>query len=266
MNDLLFLPANGFPSECYQPLLTTIKKDTSVQGFDFWVSFSDQRVQSWFEFLPSIHDHLLGYSTPPIIGGHSIGATLALAIAIRYPTLISGLFLLDPALFLARHYLPMKLARHLNVIQYVHPFMKVTHHKRTRFDSHDQMFQRYRTKEAFKGMSDDHLNIFVHGLLKEEGHEFVLRFPKQLELSIYSTTGSIDPFIWSHLHDIKVPSLLIRAAHSNTFFVPTQRRFFRLPNFVNHTVSNTSHLLPFESPVEIAYFFQSFFKDIGGLN
>ena len=132
-----FIHANGFPANAYKNLLNDINKDYNIIKFNLnkkkylnikdWTPFHK-------DFINTIHhnDKIIGI-------GHSIGGNIILRSALSNQSSFSKIILLDPTLFVPRIILLWRLAMHLKIHNYLHPWVKATLKRRMNYE---KVFQR----------------------------------------------------------------------------------------------------------------------------
>jgi pimeloyl-ACP methyl ester carboxylesterase len=107
-------------------------------------------------------------------------------------------------------------------------------------------------------MSDENLRIYIEGITRktENGHELV--YAPEWESRIY-LTGLRDFDIWRELPELKVPTLFIRGAETDTFLENAAKFVKRKqPGAHVETLEKSTHLLPLERPQEVFDLMQSF--------
>lgn len=263
---LHFLHANGYPPECYRPLIELLQTDYHVFGMllrPLWKVSKPGEVNDWQIFSEDLLRFLADYKSDPVIGvGHSIGATVTLRAALRDPDKFRALVLIEPVLFPHGRMIFWNFIRATGLGNRLHPKIPGTLKRRRTFDDLDQVFRRYRNRSVFGYLSDEHLQIYIEGITGPSangGYELV--FSPEWEARIYYT-GLRDFDIWRDLPKLEVPTLFIRAAETDTFWDRAANLIKRKqPNARVETVEKSTHLLPLEHPKEIFDIMQSFLKE-----
>src|SRR5262245_60972400 len=83
-----FLHANGYPPDCYRPLLQLLRIEYHVFGMllrPLWGDIEPGTIKDWTPFSDDLQLFLSAQSDPVIGVGHSIGATVTLRAALRNP-------------------------------------------------------------------------------------------------------------------------------------------------------------------------------------
>src|SRR5258706_9950767 len=111
-------------------------------------------------------------------------------------------------------------------------------------------------------MSDENLRIYIEGMTKPKANDgYELVFSADWEAQIYRT-GLHDFDIWRDLPKLKVPTLFIRGAESDTFLEETAKLVKqKQPKVRVEALEKSTHLLPLERPKEVFEIIQSFLKE-----
>ena len=273
---LHFLHANGYPPDCYKPLLELLKTEYHVFGMllrPLWGDAKPEAIQDWSPFS----DDLLHYlaSTAPhnersaplsakkVIGvGHSIGAIVTLRAALREPDKFRALVLIDPVLFMPSRLLAWNIVRAVGLGEKLHPKVSGALKRRRTFDNLDIVFRGYRNRDVFKYMSDENLRIYIEGITHQTDNGYELVFSPEWEARIYFT-GLRDFDIWRGLPKLDVPTIFIRGAESDTFLADAERLVKqKQPKVRVEALPQSTHLLPLEHPKEVFEIMQSFLKSL----
>ena len=264
---LHFLHANGYPPACYQPLFELLKTEYRVFGVllrPLWEGSQPEAIRTWH---PLSEDLLRFLATAPlnkekVIGaGHSIGAMVTLRAALRNPDRFRALVLIDPVLFVPGFMLRWHIVRMLGLGDRLHPLIQGAKRRRRTFDDLETVFRGYRNRDVFRYMSDENLRIFIAGITRptEAGYELV--YSPDWEAQIYRT-GMHDFDIWRGLPRLRVPTLILRGADTDTFFEDAARLVKRKqPNVRVEALPRSTHILPLERPQEVFEIIQAFLRE-----
>ncbi len=264
---LHFLHANGYPPACYQPLIGDLKANYHVFGMflrPLWPKADPTVIQDWMPFTEDLLDFLRGRSPGPVIGmGHSIGAVVTLRTALQHPELFHTLILIDPVLLPPARIMQLRLLRALGLSNRLDMRIQTTLRRRHHFDDLDQLFAGYRRREVFRYFSDERLRAMIHGITRPDpngGYELI--YSPQWEARIYQTAIWNDRDIWDDLPELRVPTLLIRGSHTDTFWAHTARLVEkRNPSIKTVTIPESSHLVPLERPDAVASAAHEFLRE-----
>jgi pimeloyl-ACP methyl ester carboxylesterase len=274
---LIFLHANGYPPEAYRAFLDPFLDLYRVEApymRPFWPGTDPEDIRDWLGFRDDYLDYLTmrdqhcqtkGTDSPTsrIIGvGHSLGAMSTVMAAIKAPDLFIGLVLIEPVLFSRAWGILMRLTRPFRLLHRFHPLIKGTLKRRTSFPDQEAMFQNYRKKPIFQGISDMVLRDYVQGLagVNSDGSIF-LRYPPEWEARVYELSGLADWYVWRNLSRIDMPVLVIRGARTDTLWASTLDQMVRkLPQGTPVTVEEVGHLAPLEKPDLVAEIVMGFIR------
>ncbi len=264
---LHILHANGYPPDCYKPLLELLQTQYHVFGMllrPLWPDPKMDVVRDWHIFSDDLLRFLSERGSDPVIGlGHSIGGTVTLRAALRDPKKFSTIVLLDPVLFVPSFQLMWNFVRAIGIERRVHPLITGALKRRRTFDDLEQVFHRYRTREVFKYMSDESLKFYIDGITKPNANGgYDLAFSPEWEAHIYMT-GLQDFDLWRELHKLKVPTLIIRGAETDTFMKNAANLVKKKnPKIRIETLDRSTHILPLERPPEVFDIMTSFLKEV----
>jgi len=264
---LVFLHANGYPPECYQPLFKKLSDDYRILAMrqrPLWPGSNPEELNTWQpltdDFLNFLDEHQAEAS---IVVGHSVGGIVALRAALIHPERIRRLVLIDPVLFPPYIIWFWKVIRALGLGYQVHPLVRNSRHRRREFDDLDRLFHGFRRKPVFHFMGDEELRSYVEGIACKEARGFKLCYSVDWEMRIYITSVSSDMDIWRGLPGLKIPLLIIRGEETDTFWNSTARLVQKKdPSTRIVTVPGATHLVPLEQPGEVSYAIKRFFQEI----
>ncbi len=265
---LHFLHANGYPPECYKPLLELLKTQHHVFGMKLRPLWDDANIKDIDDWHPLSDDLLRFLSTgglAPAIGiGHSIGGIVTLRAALRDPGKFRALVLFDPVLFVPSFLLMWNLIRMVGLGNKVHPKIAGALKRRRTFDNLEMVFRGYRSRDVFKYMSDESLRAYISGITKQRpGGGFELIYSPEWESHIY-LTGLRDFDLWRELPKLKIPTLIIRGAETDTFLENAANLVKKKnPKIQIETLEKSTHILPLEHPQEVFNLTQTFLAGVG---
>lgn len=257
---LHFYHANGFPVSVYVPLLKKLKKDFRVLGMGHRGQDDQAKGNiSWHHAADDLIDFLDKKDLGPIIGvGHSIGAVGTMFAAARRPELFSGIVLIDPVLLPRRYIVGMTLMRFIGRKDLFF-LAKRARKRRKGWKDHAEAYEYFKTKNLFRYFQDDFLRSYVtYGLKPSKNGGVELLCPPEAEARIFENYP-LD--IWSWPGKVKVPTLIIRGAHSEVLSEFIMRRFCRIcKKALPEAVENAGHLIPMEQPDRIIELIKTFSK------
>ena len=255
---LHFLHANGYPPACYDPLFGLLQPHFQVFGMHLRPLWPESKPEGFRDLHP-LADDLLRFLSDreagPVIGvGHSIGGIVTLRAALREPHRFRALALIDPVLFPPYFILFWNLIRATGLGWKYHPKISSALNRRRRFDNLDIVFRGYRRRDVFRNFSDEGLRAYIAGITRphaDGGYELV--YSPEWEAFIYYTGIWRDLDLWRELKTLRVPTLFIRGAQSDTFWAKTAARVQRAnPKVRMEAVEDAGHLVPLEHPQQVA--------------
>jgi pimeloyl-ACP methyl ester carboxylesterase len=263
---LLFLHANGYPPECYRPLITRLSEYyhvLSMRQRPLWPDSRPDEIVDWNpltdDFLRFIDEQQTGVS---IAVGHSVGGIVALRAALRQPEHFRALVLIDPVLFPPFIIRSWKVICALGLGYQMHPLVRAARDRRHQFDDLDRLFEGYRRKPVFRYMGDPELHAYIEGIACPGEHGYQLCYSVDWEMRIYVTSVGSDMDIWRDLPGLNIPLLIIRGAETDTFWGSTARRVLqKVPAAQVVTVPQATHLVPLERPNEVYRVIQEFLQE-----
>ena len=266
--NLHLLHANGYPPACYAPLIDLLKRQYHVSAMDLrplWPHSQPREIGAW---QPLTEDFVLFLKeqklTPVIAVGHSLGAIISLRTALRNPGLFRALVLIDPVLFPPRFIATYNLFKTLGMAYKLSPLISGALKRRRQFDDLESLFKAYRRKSVFRYFSDESLRAYIHGITRPApAGGFELVYSPEWEARIYYTGVWRDMDLWWGLPSLKIPTLIIRGAESDTFLPPAVHRVKRTrPATTLVTLEKSTHLVPMEKPQETYETIHNFLEEI----
>jgi len=269
---LHFLHANGYPPACYELLFELLKTNYHVFGMvlrPLWSETKPEEIDDWHLFSEDLRVFLSTYpygatnqGTPePVIGvGHSVGAIVSLRAALRNPKKFRALVLLDPVLYVPERLVDWRVQRAKDPTSI--PWIQAAEKRRRTFSDLETLFKGYRGREIFRYLSDEQLWIYIEGITRKTENGYELVYSPEWESRIYFT--SLQDFdIWNNLHNLRVPTLFLRGAETDTFLEDAAELVKqKLPNARIQELDKSTHIFPLERPKETFQTMQLFFNEV----
>ncbi len=248
---LLFAHANGYPPGSYRQFFASLCEHftiTAVEHRPLWGEREPPRRLRWQLFVDDLLVALRDrYDAPAWVMGHSMGGTIAALAARREPGLFRGLVLLDPVFLpdrwvIATQLMPERQRRQM-------PMIRRALGRPEFFESHEEAFAFYRSKRAFRGLSDTALRDYVEASKQtvEEGG-VQLRYSGAWEAAVYGSA----PRVASALKRLTVPTLGLRGRDSDTLRPDMWSRWHHWQPRAQFLEVAGGHLFPLEHPRETA--------------
>ncbi|MEW6402881.1 MAG: alpha/beta hydrolase [Chloroflexota bacterium] len=264
---LHFIHANGYPPDCYGPLLELLKTEYHVFGMHLrplWSDAKPEEFDSWNPLTEDLLRFLSDCEVGPVVGvGHSIGGIVTLRAALRDPEKFRALVLFDPVLFPPYFIKMWNIVRALGIGHSIHPLIPGAMKRRREFDSLELVFRGYRTRKIFRYLSDEYLWAYIRGITRQRPNgRYELVYTPEWEAHIYYTGIWRDMEIWRALNHLEVPTLIIRGAETDTFWASTARLVKReQPRIQIEAVRQSTHLVPLERPKKVFEIVKAFLAD-----
>ena len=168
--------------------------------------------------------------------------------AIKRPDLFSKLILIEPV-FLPRRIIWGSKIIPTSIMDKRSP-AGVAKKRQEQFASRQAVFDRWRTKRAFKRYPDETLWDYVnHGLIDQPDGSVKLAYPRAWEAKIFSRP----PAVWRQIGRISQPTLGIRGTRTNVLSERNWERWQRLqPNATFIEMEGIGHMIPLEDYESLA--------------
>jgi len=265
--ELLFLHANGYPPDCYAPLLSRLAEHYHVTAMvqrPIWPDSKPVELDDWIPLTDDLFRYLdAHHSTPIACVGHSMGGVALLRAALREPERFKALVLLDPVLF-PPYLSPLwRLFYKSGLGVRLHPMITTARKRRREFDDLDRLFKGLRKKPIFRYMDDEAVQAYVEGITCEtEKGTFQLCYSAEWESRLYITAVWRDKDIWHKLPKLAAPTLIVRGAETDTFWERTGKLVrLKQPIVQVETLEKATHLVALERPQEVSKRILSFFEE-----
>lgn len=265
---LHFAHANGYPPECYRPLLTGLSAHYHVIAMHqrpLWPDAQPDSINDWHPLSDDLFRFLDERDAGPLIGvGHSLGGIVTLRAALRQPERFRALVLIDPVLFPPAMIAAMHLVRAFGLSYRLHPLVQGALRRRRVFESRTGLAKGYRRKSIFRYLSDASLEAYVEGLTRPRPDgQYELVYSPEWEARIYVTGVWRDMDLWRGLPKLQVPMLILRGAETDTFWESTARLVKqKVPSAQVITLPQATHLVPLERPLEVSALIHEFISTL----
>ncbi len=254
--EVMFLHANGFNAITYQSLLEPLGGQAHVAALDLrghgrsTLPAHPLRLRSWNRYRDDVIQVLERTAAGgAVLGGHSMGATIALLVAGRRPDLVRGLVLADPVL-LAK---PFYRLQNLPLVGLYTPntaMAKMALKRRRTFESPAAAADALRGRGAFKTWRTPFLDDYVvDGVLRQDDGAYTLSCAPEWEAANFRN-HRIRP--WAAIRRLRkkrIPIIVLQAEKESTAQGDTDARFHAVrPDAAVTRVPGTTHFLPMERP------------------
>jgi len=266
--ELVFLHANGYPPECYRPLLSQLAENNHVLAVmqrPLWPGSKPSDLDNWIplsdDFLRYLNSH---DSRATICVGHSMGGVVLLRATLHEPERFKAIVLLDPVLFPPYFIRVWQVLRKLKLLHRFHPLISVTQYRQREFNDLKRYSKGLQRKSIFKYFDEEALSAYVNGIVRPKvGGRYLLSYSVEWETRMYLTSVWRDMELWRGLPMLEVPTLIIRGEESEVFWEGTGKLVKRKqPKIRVEALEKSTHLVPLERPKEVSTLIQSFSKEI----
>lgn len=254
--EVMFLHATGFNAITYQSILEPLGGQMHCAAIDFrghgrtTLPANPNKLQSWNRFRDDLIQ-VLEETSPggAVIGGHSMGATVALLTAAKRPDLVKGLVLVDPVLLSPGKYLQ----QHFPLISRIGAESALSRGARRRRDSFSSVTEAAEYlygRGAFKTWRPPFLDDYViDGVLRRDDGTYGLACRPNWEAAVFKA-HRIRP--WGAIRRLKkrrVPLIVLQAKRDSTSLPDTDERIHKVrPDAAVTQVPGTTHFVPMERP------------------
>ncbi len=251
--DVVFLHATGFNAMTYRSILAPLSPGLRILAVDqrghgaSSLPAEPQKLRSWKPYRDDLLNLLSALAgPPPVLAGHSMGATVSLLAAAARPAAVGGLVLFDPVVMSRWRVFAAHMPGGGKALRQS-PLALGAAKRRAVFDSVEDVFASYKGRGAFKTWSDIMLADYIAGGFKERADGKVeLACAPELEAAIFASHCH-NP--WAAAARVRAPIQIYRAERGSTCSVGAGDGFFggnRRARMI--TVAGASHFLPMERP------------------
>ena len=252
-----FSHANGFNGLTYQSLLQKISSEFKVITYDMrghgrtTLTADPKKLNSWHRFRDDLIYLVENLNSPAVLSGHSLGGTVSLLVALKKPTLVKKLILIDPVILPLKYILAYKILNLLNFQHFVSPLAKNALIRQNGWKNKEEAFEYFSNKKLFSKVSRKILNDYVEqSLVKNENNKLNLRCNPEWESACFRLSSYE---VWFGLKYINIPIKIVLTNNSRVCNKTAQRRIKKiLPQTEIVFVKNTTHMLPLEAAEEVS--------------
>lgn len=265
----LWLHATGFNAMTYQSILAPLGLRTKVQAVDgrghgrSTLPTDPAKLRSWSTYRDDIIAMMMreAPTKPIVLGGHSMGATVALMVAGKVPERVAGLVLVDPVILHPRFYRAQHLLPGITAKMAQNSSMpRQARKRRSEFGSQSEILDSYTGRGAFKTwrepfLSDYMLDAFDRVDENEpdsEDQTWRLLCDPQWEAATFAAQRNRP---WSALAKVrkhKIPITVLQPENESVMTDQVAKRLQRkCPHLLLKIRRNTTHFLPMEAPYDV---------------
>lgn len=254
--EIVWLHATGFNAITYQSLLEPLGGQAHIAAIDLRghgrskLSANPQRMKSWNRYRDDIIQIIEQYAPEGVVlGGHSMGGTVALLVAAKRPDLVRGLVMAEPVLMSPSTYRWFNLPL-LNLLVPANKLAQGALRRRRTFGSPAEAAEALRGRGAFKTWRAPFLDDFViDGVLRGDDGQYHLSCTPEWESATFRAHRYRPWAAVRRLRRKRIPIILLQAEKESTTQPDTDRRIHHVrPDAAVTRVPGASHFLPMERP------------------
>ncbi len=261
----LWLHATGFNAMTYQSILAPLGLRTKVQALDMRghgrteLPAKPGSLKSWKRYRDDVIVYLdrEAPTKPIVLGGHSMGATVALLVAGARPEKVAGLVLVDPVILPSRFYMMSHL---IPFGGGSHSMARQARKRRDTFGSRAEIEQSYKDRGAFKTWREPFLGDYILDAFDRvdendpDSDDQVWKLLCQPKWEA-ATFGAQRNRPWGALATVrkhKIPITVLRPERESVMSDKVAAKLSRkCPHLVLKERANTTHFLPMEAPYDV---------------
>lgn len=254
--DVLWLHATGFNAITYESILEPLGGQMHAAALDMRghgrskLPANPRKLKSWNRFRDDVIQ-VLEKTAPDgaVLGGHSMGATVALLVAGKRPDLVRGLVLTDPVLLRKRmsrvYNIPL-----VNMFIQKNALAKGALKRRRQFASPGEAAELLRGRGAFKTWRTPFLDDYVvDGVLRQDNGQYELSCTPEWESAVYDAHRYRPWAALRRLRKKRIPIIVLQAERESTSPPDVDQRIHNVrPDAAITKVPGTTHFIPMERP------------------
>ncbi|MEM1087159.1 MAG: alpha/beta hydrolase [Pseudomonadota bacterium] len=261
----VWLHATGFNAMVYQSILAPLGLRTKVQAVDLrghgrsTLPAKPGALKTWKTYRDDVIAFLDRESPTKkvVLGGHSMGATVALLVAGARPEKVAGLVLADPVILTPRFYTYMHL---FPIGGGSHHMARQARKRRAEFNSIDEIKDSYTGRGAFKTWREPFLGDYIldgfdridENEPDSEDQTWRLLCEPKWEAATFAAQRNRPWNALSKVKKHKIPITVLRPDSQSVMTDAVAARLLRkCPHLVLKERSNTTHFLPMEAPYDV---------------
>jgi len=254
--DVLWLHATGFNAITYESILEPLGGQMHAAAVDFRghgrskLPVNPRKLKSWNRFRDDIIQ-ILDKVAPEgaVLGGHSMGATVALLVAGKRPDLVRGLVLADPVLMRRSVYRAYNFPI-LNMFIQKNLLAKNALRRRRDYGSPSEAAESLRGRGAFKTWRTPFLDDYVvDGVLRQDDGRYSLSCTPEWESAVFSAQRYRPWAAMRRLRKKRIPIVVLQADKESTAAPDVDERIHAIrPDAAITKVPGTTHFVPMERP------------------
>lgn len=264
----LWLHATGFNAVTYQSILAPLGLRARVAAIDLrghgrtTLPAIPEKLKSWKIYRDDVIAWIEKYAPGGLVmGGHSMGGTVALLVAGKRPDLVKGLVLVDPVIMAPSFYRWMHLAPPFAwSVRTGQAMARQARKRRPEFSGYEEARERYSGRGAFRTWRDTFLDDYLLDGLhridqnKKDDQPQIWRLLCEPKWEA-ATFGAQRNRPWGALGKVrrrKIPITILRAETGSVLSDKVVEKIVRkVPSLILKRKRGSSHFLPMEAPYDV---------------
>ncbi len=249
-----FAHATGFNAETYRELLSALESSLDVYAMDARghgmseATADPRKLRSWAQYRKDLEGLVETLTQPTVLAGHSMGATVSMALAAARPDLVQGLVLIDPVIVPPRDIPMLVLASTFGLTGRLVPISEAAARRRMEFPSKEAAVENYVGKGPFRTWPRAWIEAYVDGgTVDTPDGSIRLSCERDWESKTFAM-ASINPY--RDIKKLRCPITLIAREHDGPPFTRASRDAFMRcrPRTRLLTLEEASHFMTMERP------------------
>lgn len=242
---IYFAHGNGFPSPCYQQLLTVLQTRYECGYIDRIGHDSRFPVtENWDKLVDQLLYGIKTSCSQPVIGvGHSLGGVLTFLAAIKEPSLFKAVIMIDSPLLGRFKSRMVRLAKSLGIIDRVTPGHRARWRRR-HWKTREELTSYLKARPLFSTFNDACLQDYINFGFSKTDNGYQLYFNSYTEYMIYRT---IPHNLIQFEGKISIPIALVYGDKSNVVDRYDVSYMKKMYHVTCYRMKGT-HMLPMENP------------------
>ena len=257
--------ATGFCAGIYTPFAEKLTRYLRILGMDdrghgkTRAPADPKKLKNWDIFSRDLEGFFEHLGQPVIAMGHSRGGVASLVVAVRRPDLVRALILVDPTILPFSWMAGLFVAKKAGLSKFIPIAARAARRKKI-WPDRETLLAAYGDKMPFKAWKDGFLEAYIaYGTEKTAEGTIKLCCDPVWESRCFATCSHD---VWRYISKLRVPTLVLYGAESDTFLRPAVKRFkAKVPGTVFRSFEGTSHFVPMERPDESAETILAFLRD-----
>jgi pimeloyl-ACP methyl ester carboxylesterase len=263
----LWLHATGFNAVTYQSMLAPLGLRARVAALDMrghgrsTLQAKGGRLPSWTKYRDDVIEWLEQEAPDGLVlGGHSMGGTVALMVAAKRPELVKGLVLADPVILSKKIYFWAHVFPPFKMMMMRNGMAKQASKRRATFPSMANAIERYTGRGAFKTWREPFLSDYLlDGLDRDpsidpdaEEQRWNLMCTPKWEAATFAAQRNRPWNAMKRVRKAKIPTIILRPERNSVISGKERAKLIQLnPNLIVKSVRGTTHFLPMEAPYAV---------------